>query len=140
MCSICDGTTYDEVLTDTRGRIDRSGFTLAGIEPGPDQPPWLYTIGLVERHNHPEVSVLGVPVPRAQQLLDIVARRVLAGERLAAGVDLMVGSRRFHVDELDERVVAGDMLAQWHDYYGWRGLDELRPSVLELVRCGRSRR
>jgi hypothetical protein len=140
MCAICDGATREEVLADTHERIERFGFTMAGIEPDPDQPPWLYTIGLIERHNHPEVCVLGLPVQRAYRVLDTVARGVLAGHRLAPGVDVVVGRMRFHVDELDDRVVAGDMLAQWHDYYDWLGQAELCPTAFELVLCGRSPR
>ena len=140
MCSICDGATHDVVLTETSERIERFGFTMLGIEPSPDHPPWVYTVGLVERHNHPEIGVLGLPLERAYRLLDVVARRVLAGERFAAGEAVRVGPTRFHIDELDERVVAGDMMARWHDYYAWQGDLLLRPSVLELVRCGRSRR
>jgi hypothetical protein len=65
---------------------------------------------------------------------------VLGGERLAPGSDIAVGAARFHVAELDDRVVGGDMLADWYEYYGWRGDVSLRPSALELVRCGRSLR
>jgi Domain of unknown function (DUF4262) len=140
MCSICDGATHEEVLTETRERIERFGFTMRGIEPNPDHPSWLYTVGLVERHNHPEIGVLGLPVQRGFHILDAVAQRVLGGERLEPGVDVVVGHARYHVDELDERVLAGDMMAQWHEYYDWQGQHELRPSVLELVRCGRSLR
>ena len=140
MCMICDGATHEEVLTETDERIGRFGFTMVGIEPNPDHPPWLYTIGLVERHNHPELCVLGMPEHAGFRLLDAVSRWVLGGERLAPGRDVIVGGVRYHVDDLDDRVVAGDMLAQWHDYYRWRGDLELRPSALELVRCGRSGR
>jgi hypothetical protein len=138
MCSICEGTTHDEVLTETRERIERRGFILAGHERTADRPPWLYTIGLVERHNHPELCVLGLPLPRARRVLDIVGQRVLSGERLAGGSTIVVGPARFHVAELDDRVAGGDMLADWHDYYDWQGDLHLRPSALELVRCGRS--
>jgi hypothetical protein len=138
MCSICEGTTQDAVLTETRERIERRGFIMAGHEPTADRPSWLYTIGLIERHNHPELCVLGLRPQRARRLLDIVGQRVLGGERLAPGSDIVVGAARFHVGELDDRVAAGDMMADWHDYYDWRGDPWLRPSALELVRCGRS--
>ena len=140
MCSICDGATHEEVLTETSERIERFGFTMLGIEPNPDKPSGLYTVGLVERHNHPEIGVLGLPVQRGFSVLDAVAQWVLGGERLSPGTDVVVGAARFHVDELDDRVVAGEMMAQWHDYYAWQGDLRLRPSVLELVRCGRSLR
>lgn len=140
MCSICDGATHEEVLTETRERIERFGFTMLGIEPNPDHPPWVYTVGLVERHNHPEIGVLGLPVEQGFDVLDVVARDVLSGGRYAPGDVVVVGPMRFHVDELDDRVVAGDMMAQWHTFYAWRGEHALRPSVLELVRCGRSLR
>jgi hypothetical protein len=140
MCSICDGATHEEVLTETSQRIERFGFTMLGIEPNPDTPSWVYTVGLVERHNHPEIGVLGLPLQEAYRLLDAVARGVLAGERFAAGEAVRVGQMRYHIDELDDRVVAGEMMAQWHDYYAWQGDLRLRPSVLELVRCGRSLR
>jgi hypothetical protein len=140
MCSICDGATQDEVLTETSERIERFGFTITGVESTPDQPPWFYTVGLVERHNHPEVGVLGLPPQRARRVLGAVGRRVLGGERLGPGSTVVVGAARYHVAELDDRVVGGEMMAEWHDYYAWQGDLRLRPSVLELVRCGRSLR
>lgn len=133
---ICDGATRDEVQAETDERIEQFGFTMVGLQPDPDQPSWLHTIGLLERHNHPEVCVLGEPVDDGFRLLDTVARSVLGGTRLSDGQTLDIGGTHWHVAELDERVVAGDMMLQWRDHYAWQGDDGLRLSALELVRCG----
>jgi hypothetical protein len=136
MCMICDGATRDEVQAETDERIDRFGFTMVGTTPDPDHPSWLHTIGLIERHNHPEMCVLGEPADDGFRLLDTVSRAVLGGTRFSEGQTLEIAGTYWHVSDLDERVVGGEMMVQWRDHYHWMGSDGLRLSALELVRCG----
>lgn len=132
MCAICDGATHDEFLAGVDERIERFGFTMVGVEPDPDHPPWLYTIGLVE-HHHPELSVLGLPVRLGFEVLDALAREVLAGERFQPGDEAVVGGVHFRFDRVDSRLWEGDMFNQWKQYYAWRGDITPLPSALDLV-------
>jgi hypothetical protein len=139
MCPICDGQSYEEALADMHELIGKHGFTMTGIEPGPDHPPWIYTVGLAE-HDHPELSVLGLPVDVSYTILDALSRHVFRGGRFAPGETVELGGVRFHVREVDERVWEGDMFNQWWNYYDWRdeidpGAPDVEPAALELVAC-----
>jgi hypothetical protein len=136
MCEICDGKTHEEVLTGVHERIQRFGFTMFGVEPDPDHPPWLYTIGLVEHHQHPELCVIGIPVQSGFRLLDTLSHGVLAGDRFEPGHTVMAGDTLFHVQEVDSRLWQGDMFNQWKEYYAWRGDPVPAQSAVELVLCG----
>jgi Domain of unknown function (DUF4262) len=140
MCAICDGQSFEEALAEMHDRIDRFGFTMTGIEANPDHPPWIYTVGLVEHHDHPELAVLGVPERYAYLVLETLAQHLFRGGRFAPGETVEVGGVGFHVCPVDERLWEGDMFNQWWNYYGWR--DEMRldppdivPDALELVVC-----
>jgi hypothetical protein len=136
MCEICDGKTHEEVLAGVHERIQRFGFTMFGVEPDPDHPPWLYTIGLVEHHQHPELCVIGVPVQFGFGLLDALSCSVLAGDRFEHGHTVMAGDTLFHVQEVDPRLWQGDTFNQWKEYYTWRGGPVPARSAVELVLCG----
>jgi predicted outer membrane lipoprotein len=145
MCAICDGMSYDEVLADMHERVERFGFTMTGIEPDPDHPGWTYTVGLVERRDHPELAILGVPLQVAYTVLTALSRRVLDdGARIQEGEIARINGVYFHVGPIDDRLWDGDMFNQWWNYYTWRdemGLDppEVEPYALELVVCGSQR-
>jgi Domain of unknown function (DUF4262) len=145
MCAICDGQSYEEALAEMHERIGRFGFTMTGIEPDPDHPGWIYTVGLVERCDHPELAILGVPLDFAYAVLTTLSRRVLdRGARVHAGELARVNGVDFHVGPVDSRLWEGDMFNQWWNYYAWRdemGLEppDLEPHALELVVCGAQR-
>lgn len=136
MCAICDGATHEEFLAGTHERIQRFGFTMMGVEPDPDHPPWLYTIGLVEHDAHPELSLLGVPLDFGFAVIDDLGHQVLDGERFQCG-DLVVSHGvQFHVDAVDSLLWQGDMFNGWKEYYAWRGTRPPSPVALELIVCG----
>lgn len=149
MCAMCDGATHEEVLADTHARIERFGFTLLGVEPDQDHPPWLYTIGLVDNFDHPELSILGAPLGFSAAVLNHWARYVIDGHLLADGETGQITGMRysddettvasdviFHIDAVDERLLHAEMFNQWHQYYLWRGGLAPPPEALELIICG----
>jgi hypothetical protein len=136
MCAMCDGETHEKFLTGVHERVQRFGFTMLGVEPDPDHPPWLYTLGLVEHHDHPELSILGAPLAFGYKVLDELSGRVLDGECFEYGDEVVVGGVYLHVDVVDDRLWDGDMFNQWKEYYLWRGDPPPAPSALELIVCG----
>ena len=138
MCDICNGISIEEQFEKIEDDIDEHGFSLMAVEAGPDHPPWTYTIGLVERFGHPELSLLGVPLAVAYLATSRLAERVVAGKRIEPGVDVFVDGVRVHVGRVGEGLWEGDMFAMWHRYYDvWA--DDVAPpspSALELVPCG----
>lgn len=141
MCAICDGQTYEEHLAGMHERIGRFGFTMVGIEPSPDHPPWIYTVGLVEHHDHPEMAILGVPVEVSYAVLTALSRKVLRGTRIKKGEMARVNGVRYHIDAVPDGLWDGDMFNQWWEYDSWRddmNLEppEVEPAALELAVCG----
>jgi hypothetical protein len=135
MCPICDGKTQEDLLAEADERIDEFGFTVMGVEPDPDHPPWLYTVGLVE-HGHPEVAVLDVPLDLAFSLLQEIGLRVVDGEVFTPGEGVVANGLHFHVADVDERLWNGDMFNQWKAYYAYCGAADVEASAVELVLCG----
>jgi hypothetical protein len=136
MCSICDGKTWEQVMQETHDMIGRYGYTLQGVEPDLDHPPWVYTIGLLESFDHPELSILGVPLNFGMSVLGAVAQGVVDGDWYQAGETVAVGgSLHFHIAEVDPQLWEGDMFGSWHNYYTWRGDHPAEQWALELVTC-----
>lgn len=149
MCAMCDGATHEEFLADTHERIQRFGFTVLGVEAEPGVEPWLYTVGLVEHHDHPELYLTGVPVGFAGALLNHWSRYIIKGHRLAPGETALaggicfadgettfVGDLYFHIGEVDDSLWDGDTFNQWKQYYRWRGGIRPEPAAVELIVCG----
>jgi hypothetical protein len=90
------------LIEDCRREVEDGGFTVAalvGDELGCD---WAYTIGLHRSYGHPELLVVGIDAPMAGAALELLGARVAAGERLAAGTELVLdGGLGFRVCEVD---------------------------------------
>ena len=115
MCAICDGTTVDEARLDLANRKQRFGWALQGVEAS---RPWVYTIGLVERFDHPELVMAGVPIPVAGSALNALGARIAEGERFPPGCS---GVRVHEVEVVTGVVhhvhVAAGLVGQWEDHY-----------------------
>lgn len=68
---MCNGATFDEVLFNIHGLIDRFGWAVVPVGHQLSST-WAYTIGLVEV-NHPELTVVGMAPERAARLLNRLA-------------------------------------------------------------------
>ena len=77
---MCQGWSAAEVNALFHIRICSTGWTTAGVYEGPNRPTWVYTVGLA-LVDHPELLVASVAPERATEVLDDLARRVVAGER-----------------------------------------------------------
>lgn len=128
-------TGRDQLLFNIEGRIDRYGWSCYYIFGGPG-PPWLYTIGLVERWDHPELIVFGLDqdsahgmVTRAVELIESGAAPTLgraAGEQLDGFPVAFLG-----VDDRYWREPS-DYFLGWLDFYGAVGR-RLEPRAIQLV-------
>lgn len=137
MCDICNGMSFDEQFENIEEKIEEYGFTLMGVEAGPEHPPWIYTIGLVENHEHPELWMRDLSLDVAYELTDVIARRVAAGEQFAPGDDVFVDGLCVHVRPVGDELWNGNRFAMWHQYYGeWADvIAPAAPSALELYPC-----
>lgn len=118
MCRICDGWTWEELLTEHLAVIERHGWTIQGVEGGRGRRPFAYTVGLTRFHDHPELVVSGLPHEDACGLLDGLGEHVRDGHRFAAG-DVVVSSSRHRFRLL--RVNDPRRLVVAQEIYGLRG-------------------
>ncbi len=135
MCFICDGGTHDEYDLIVEANIKRVGWHLTAVEATSRSPGWVYSIGLLESFDHPELVVMGSCCMECggAQLNDL-ARLIEAGSRFAPGTAACDGHAggpaRFgsvHAAQWES-----DRFATWVNYYGPRGLP-VQPAAVQVI-------
>lgn len=128
MCDICDGWTYEEVFDDLHCRVRHFGWALQGVEAS---PPWVYTIGLTERFDHPELVIVGMEIPMAMYALNALGTMIATGERLEPGRSgVSVAEVEVAFGSVHPVHIEAGLVGMWEGYY------EGRPGVpppLEVV-------
>jgi len=77
----------DEVERRVREDIRRFGWHVVKVMGDEHGPGWAYTIGLLERFEHPELAVFGLDLDTMHELLNHAAALVGTGRRFEAGRD-----------------------------------------------------
>ena len=98
MCMLCDGFSQEDMIAAHAAIIEEHGYLVTGVGDC-DPPHWAYTVGLLDRVEHPELIVAGPQFEVAGAIINHVGRQILAGSRFAAG-DMLVtphGAVRFGV-------------------------------------------
>lgn len=137
MCMMCNGATFDEVLFEIHGLIERFGWAVIPVEHELSSS-WAYTIGLVEV-NHPELTVGGMQTERAAGLLNHLALLIQDGRRFRNRDEVSVGAGRFRFASVPLRHLESGRFAFWVNYYGALGPPYPEPRFLEVVPHGRLR-
>ena len=120
MCELCDGATIEELREELAERIEWFGWGGQYVEGDPEaNDPWAYTIGLVERWNHPELVVASLSYERSAALLDMVVDEIQAGRRFEAGVTATVNGVDLSFAAVHPRQFERNVFARWFDYYEW---------------------
>jgi hypothetical protein len=137
MCMMCNGATFDEVLFELHGLIDRFGWAVLPVEHQLSSS-WAYTIGLVEV-NHPELTVFGMDAERAGGLLNHLAVLIQEGRKFLDREEITVGTERFRLASVPFHHIQSEWFAFWVNYYGALGPPYPEPRFLEVVPHGRLR-
>jgi hypothetical protein len=131
VCVICDGGSFEEMLSGEFVRIAVHGFTMISVE---SATPWTYTIGLVRSFEHPELVVTGLPTVGAELITDVVDR-IREGERFDASsprlslCDCMsVAFGAVHPGQWSR-----GRFDQWLRYYEWLGQEPPAPDAVQVV-------
>lgn len=117
MCFMCDGGTAAEYYALIDRCIDGGVWFVQGVE---SDPPWAYTIGLVELFGHPELVMVGGGWEGARAVLNRVGERIGRGERVDWGstmLELEDGTQLCFVPVARE-LYESEWFAGWWHYYG----------------------
>ena len=131
MCQLCDGMDPGVLMLQTRDRIERFGFTVMAIEAS---SPWAYTIGLVEKFEHPELVITGLSTQSSYDALSAAAEHVRLGERYERvgerfdlhGATVRVGA--IHTEQWRHGRFNG-----WLEFYDWEMRSPLRRALQLIV-------
>ena len=133
MCLMCQGWSADEVNALHHERIRSTGWTTTGVADGPGRPTWVYTIGLA-LVGHPDLLVASVAVARATEILDELAGRVVAGERLDLTGDVTCDDEvTMALHDIHAVHVQRGLVGAGQRYYDWVGRPEPALRVRQVV-------
>jgi hypothetical protein len=134
MCELCEGASWDEVIADARRKIAGTGYTLFGVATEtPESSPWVYTAGLVDAADHPELIIAGVAVETSAEILTELAGAVIDGERLEVGQHRHVSGERVRIGAVDDVQQDLDTFAMWHRLRDRGVLHAARLSAVQIV-------
>lgn len=133
MCMMCDGATRDEVRELLRHKIDVHGWASQAVMARAGLPGWVYTVGLTERFDHPELVVAACDLQAAHTILDQLVARVEDGASL---VDLheitLRGGERYAAGFAHPAQLRAGLLAFWTDLYRSEGRYDLPLEALVI--------
>lgn len=84
MCRLCEGASWEEVVAENATAIAVYGYILQGVTDD-DHAPWVYTVGLLDAVDHPEMIVAGLSVETSAHVLAELADAALEGRRYDVG-------------------------------------------------------
>jgi Domain of unknown function (DUF4262) len=115
-----DFSWLDRLMFNMHLRIDRLGWTPMYVLEEGNTPGRGYTIGLSERHEHPELVIVGLDDETVVTLLAELATRVTCGERLDERTDRLVevDGRRLRLAPVHPGHWRTDRFNMWLNYYG----------------------
>ena len=117
--------TFDESRRRCAEAIDTYGWAITTVE---HDRPWAYTIGLLERFNHPELVIAGVGLDLAADILNGLGEEIRQGQRFEAGTHLLGGDGEvIRFVPVHEAQFGHGVFDSWFDQYR-----SLGPDVLEL--------
>ena len=111
MCLRCAGLSDAAVADHYARMIDEHGWAAVGVTA---EVPWMYTVGLRWRLDHPELVVVGVEPTDAHDLLRDIVDRIEHGETASSGARMALPGVEVAFGHVDHRNLLGEWFAQWH--------------------------
>jgi hypothetical protein len=114
---MCEGFSLDDVLALDAAHIAEYGFINIGVDVRePDGCPWAYTVGLLDRADHPELIIAGPSLETCGPILAMVAHAVLDdGEHFEVGDRIDVGGGHAVIGAVHEIQYVLDTFNFWHN-------------------------
>jgi hypothetical protein len=133
MCFICEGGTNEQYNQHLHEQIVSRGFALAPVGSGWSHRGFVYTIGLVDSRNHPELVVINFELGRAVTVLEMLASSVVEGTRFEAGGTSVQLGAEIGFRQVRARHLRRGLMAGWSSYYRDVGRFDLEASALQVV-------
>lgn len=109
MCRMCEGTSRQQLHEEARLHIIHHGWFLQGVLPEPGDPAggWVYTVGLLESFDHPELVITNIAYERGGEILNALGELIREGHdvRDMTEEDGMMAVRQVHPRHFDHDLV-----------------------------------
>lgn len=128
MCERCDA-----LLVRLHEQISEDGFAVVPVGKNMKARGWAYTIGLVDRYDHPELVIAGLPLEDAVGPLSALAACAVQGDRIDSpgrhGLNgVAIGTAPVHSRHLER-----GLMARWSWYYESFGRLDVVQRALQVV-------
>src|SRR4051812_28168407 len=133
MCDMCNGKRESEVLLDLGEKIRRNGYVLQGVDGGASVPSWVYTIGLLDHLDHPELIVAGPEAKLAAAIITDAVALIEEGIPIVGGDDVHIDNLSFRAVAVHPRQFQSSAFAMWHRYYDRLGSAPEEPCAVQLL-------
>jgi hypothetical protein len=132
MCMMCDGASPDEVIDRYGELIDEHGWVAVGVGGTARAPGWIYTIGLTETYNHPELVVVTCSVDAAHRRLRGVIDGIAEGRYIEAGRQVIEGVGPAECRAVATNQLEAGLIAYWPTVAHRQGWDLTVPAVIQI--------
>ena len=119
MAATFDGRSFLDVMDVLYGEMCRRDFAIMQVGESREDRGWAYTIGFVERFEHPEVLIAGYPLSEAVEILEAAGRLLDRGRRIDRSRSLSWrGDCPLGLVKVDPSYLEGELMAAWYWIYG----------------------
>lgn len=126
-------TWFDEMLANIHSHIETKGWSLMAVLGDRHRLPWCYTIGLLEKFDHPELVMIGLDEASMGAILNEVASQVADGRRLVAGDRTLASDMPVLLDAVNDAHWDQDLFAKWWHYYLFTGVAPSPQTALQVL-------
>jgi uncharacterized protein DUF4262 len=124
---------FDELCANIHGHIERIGWSLMSVMGDAKHLPWCYTIGLIEKFDHPELIMIGLEDRSTAVPLNGLGMAIAEGHTFARGEVADVATVPVLFGEVHEAHWESGMFAKWHHYYQAVGYPALPPMAFQVL-------
>ena len=134
MCRVCEGFSFEDSILLDAASLAEYGWIMSGVRSDPDAgiPPWLYTVGLLDVADHPEMIIAGVSTESSARILHILAGRVLDGEQFFVGDYIDVGLGKASVGAVHPIQYELGTFNVWHELQRIGAVDATELTAVQI--------
>ena len=119
MAATFESRSFLDVMHALYTEMCERNFAIMQVGESHEDRGWAYTVGFVERFEHPEVLIAGYPLSEAVEILEAAGRLLARGRRIDRSRSLLWGGEHsLGLVKVDPSFLEGDLLAAWYWIYG----------------------